>query len=175
MSILGRFASLALVALSMVMLQGCEEEITGPGSGSGKVMEATADGTKLVFTLPTDTSAPDYPVYNTSTNSVTINATLTGLPTKSVNVFFTFNVDTGTLPSTVTGSDANLVYIVLSTSGSEAYNCVGAGASCSVTITARNGDIIDGTFQGDLVKTDDPTRKVSIRDGKFSVKFKRQS
>jgi hypothetical protein len=175
MSIYGRFASLVLVVLSVVILQGCEEEVTGPGSGSGKMLEATVDGTKLVFTLPTDTNALDYPIYNTTAHEVSINTTLTGLPTKSVNIFFTFNVDSGTLPSTVTGSDARLYYIVLATSGSETYNSLGSGGSCSVTVTARNGDIIDGTFQGDLVKTDDPTRKISIRDGKFSVKFKRQS
>jgi hypothetical protein len=169
MATVRRFLSIALLALPLLLLQSCDENITGPGPGSGNLFEATIDGEKL--TIPLAVIGNAVPRYDTVAQQVSFGGTAFGPPNKTVTVFFTFDIDTASVPGS--GTQVNIVYIVTSGSTDEIYRCDLVNNNCTVTVTARNGDIIDGTFQGTLVNSSDSTKKITITNGRFSVKVTR--
>jgi hypothetical protein len=166
MSIVRRFVSLALVALPLLLLQACEENPVTSTDGSGTLLQATVDGVQLTIPITLAT-------YDTTINRVTFGGSVSSAPTKTVTVFFSFDIDKGTYPSTLDGTNANLNYVESTSSSTDVYDCDATAANCSVTVKSHNGDIVDGTFEGDLVKTDDASKKITISDGKFSVKLTR--
>jgi len=155
-----------LIALALLTFNACKETTVGPTTGSGNVLEATVNDTKLSFDLDLSPLSPAS--YDTTLHRVSFNGTIVGTPSKTVSVSFTFDIDKGTYPTTLTGSVVSMVYI----EGTNAYNCDLTANDCSIIVTSHSGDIVDGTFTG-LLKASDPTKTVTIKDGKFSAKLKR--
>jgi hypothetical protein len=163
MSSFNRISFLLLIATALLTLGACKEDTVGPGPGSGNYLEATVNNSKLSFAIDLTASPASY---DTAAHRVSFNGTIVGSPTKTVQIIFTFDIDKGIYPTTLTGSDVSMVYI----EGTSAYNCDLTTNDCTVTMTSHSGDIVDGTFQG-LLKGSAGT--VVIKDGKFSAKLRR--
>jgi hypothetical protein len=161
-----------LIAALATLITACNDTTVGPSVGNGTTLEATISGIPLTLNV----SAPPVSNYDAATQRVTVAGTLVGDTTKSVTLFFTFNIDQGTYPTTlteVTEPDLNLVCIITSGSVTQTYNLDAVASDhCSVTLTAGNGTILDGTFAGTISNKDDRTKKITITNGRFSAKLR---
>jgi hypothetical protein len=161
---------LLLVSVAL-LFTACNDTTVGPIVGNGTTLEATISGIPLTFSLNAD---PADPTYDPLTQRILLGGTIVGDTTKTVSLFFTFNVDQGTYPTTVSGTDANLVCVIKSGGNTQTYNCNAVAHDvCSVTLTAGNRTILDGTFAGTLSNSADSSKKITIANGKFSVRLRR--
>jgi hypothetical protein len=159
----------ALLALGALALSSCAEDTTGPSVGSGTTLDATIRGAKVSFD-PSASISP--PAYDASNTRATFNATVTGDTIRSLNIAFTYDIDNGTFPHTLTDPDVTIVYTEKVNGVSTLYNCALGGQECTITLSRSNREIVDGTFSSNLTTIDDPNKKVAI-SGSFSVKLAR--
>src|SRR5207244_3112002 len=150
MRFLNSISSFVLLATVATLFIACNDTTVGPSVGNGTLLQATVSGIPLTFNVgPSPTTG-----YEATTERVSIGGTIVGDTTKGLSLFFTFNIDQGTYPTTVnevTQPDLNLVCVIRSGSDVQTYNLdATSGDHSSVTLTAGNGTILDGTFNGTL-------------------------
>ena len=112
------------------------------------------------------------PSYDASNTRAAFNATVTGDTIRSLNIAFTYDIDNGTFPHTLTDPDVTIVYTEKVNGVSTLYNCALGGEECTITLSRTNKKIVDGTFSSNLTTIDDPNKKVAIT-GTFSVSLSR--
>jgi hypothetical protein len=167
-----RFLLAVLAASFLLPLNSCTEAPTGPGVGPGNILEATVNGTKLTIDVGSDIA--NFNTYTVASHEVNFGGTVVGTPSKTITARFTYDIDKGPFPKTLGGDSISIIYIETSTSGVMTYDCPTTGGSCSITVTGSNGEIVDGTFTATLAESTDPTKTVTITNGKFSARLKRQ-
>lgn len=165
-----RIHCLALAAA--LLLGACAENATGPDVGSGTELETTVNGQKLVLNLNTDASTT---YYDDALNQGYFSGTLVGTPSKTILLRFSYDIDNGAIPTTLGGDAVNIIYTESPASGPALnYDCPTTGGNCRITLSASNGEIVDGTFSATLTERNDVTKTVTITDGKFSVRLPRR-
>ena len=163
--------TLAVLATSFLLpLISCNEDPTGPGVGPGNVLEARVNGT----TIDVGTDIANFNTYTIASKDVNFGGTLVGTPTKTITVRFTYDIDKGPFPKTLGGDSLSIIYVETSASGTLNYDCPTTGGSCTLTVTGSNGTVVDGTFSATLAERNDPTKTVSVTNGKFSARLTRQ-
>jgi hypothetical protein len=160
------------LAASLLVLFSCTDNATGPGVGSGNLLEASVNGTKLTFDVASDIIG--FNTYTAATNEARFAGSAVGATSKSLTLRATYDLDKGPFPKTLTGDDVSIIFIEPESTGTVTYNCLLGSSNCSITLTASNGVTVDGTFNATLSASSDTTQKVTITNGTFSVKLKRQ-
>lgn len=164
-----RIHCLALAAA--LLLGACAENATGPDVGSGTELETTVNGQKLVLNL-SDASTT---YYDDALNQGYISGTLTGTPSRTILLRFSYDIDNGAIPTTLGGDAVNIVYTEIPASGSPLnYDCPTTGGTCRITLSVSKGEIVDGTFSATLTERNDNTKTVTIANGKFSARLPRR-
>lgn len=162
----------ALVPLfTGLLLGGCTEEVTGPGIGSGTELVATVNGQRLEMNINTD---PSTTYYDSTLKQGYFSGTLVGTPSKTILLGFNSDIDKGTFPRTIGKESINIIYTEGSGTTALTYDCPNPAASCQIIVTNSNGQIVDGTFSATLTERTDPSKTVTITNGKFSVKLTRR-
>lgn len=156
-------------AMATLAFASCTENVTNPPVGSGEELEATVNGTAISLDLLGST---DFNIYTASSQEVRIGGSLVGSPTRTITLRFTHDIDNGHLPHTMSGDDISINYIE-SGATTLTYDCP-VGSTCSITVTASNGQTVAGTFSATLAERSDPTKTVTITNGTFSVKLARR-
>jgi hypothetical protein len=154
------------------LLASCADAVTGPGVGSGNLLEATVNGTSTTFDVVSDISG--FNTYTAISNEARFAGPVVGNTSRSITLRATYDLDKGPFPKTLSDDDVSIIYIESSGTSALTYNCPIGGHSCSITLTASDGETVDGTFHATLSESNDSTKKVTIENGKFSVKLKRQ-
>lgn len=157
--------------LLAAVVSSCTDTTTNPGVGSGTSMAATVNGTRLTFDL---VDVAGFNTYTVATHEGRFGSTLVGSPSKTITVRFTSDIDGGSFPRTLTGDDVSVNYAEVTGTTTKTYDCPISGNSCSVTLTATNGTIVDGTFTATLMDQSNPPQTVTITGGTFSAKLVRQ-
>jgi hypothetical protein len=154
------FLSLIVVAAA---LSSCENTPTGPGTGGSNVLEATIDGTRYTFTLEN--------IYYDSTihYSFVYGEVGSGAGMRTLTVTFTSDITTGSFPRTLQMDDVNIIYVDHSSGTEQTYDCRATTSTCTMTLTASDGSVVDGTFSGRLAQRGDAAKLVTVTNGEFSV------
>ncbi len=160
---------LLVSSLLLLALSSCKEDPVSSNVGSGTILKATVNGQS--FTFPLNAVSP--PSYNASTKTGTFTGVLTGTPSRTLSISFTHDIDNGTFPTTLGNPDVSVTYSEVSGTASASYSCPIGTSGCSVTLTATDKSIVDGTFNATLADPNDTTKQVSITAGSFSVKLNR--
>lgn len=163
------YVSLMLFLGLFMTTIGCEESPVDPQVGNGTTLTATINGQSVTFDVTTAISE-----YDPSLNYGQFGGSTTASPIQSILVTFSgFDIDNGTYPTTLQVPDITISLVVETDGGSDAeYRCSNGG-DCRVTLTASNGEVVDGTFQGTLTNQDDENDKITVTNGVFSVKLDR--
>jgi len=162
-------ARLLAFSLPMLLVISCGPDPVSSNVGSGTVLKATVNGQPYSFPL----NAVSPPTYNVGTRTGSFTGVLTGNPSRSVSVSFTYDIDNSALPITLGNPDVSIIYTEVSGSNSSSFSCPIGVSGCSVTLSATDKTIVDGTFNANLADPSDTTRRVSITAGSFSVKLNR--
>lgn len=167
-----RLLMIPLAASLVMLVSSCTENATGPQVGPGNILEATVNGTKLTFDVATD--AANFNTYTIASNESRFAGPLVGTPGTTMTLRASYDLDKGTFPVTLTGSDVSIIFIEINVDGTFIYNCPIGTESCTITLTASNGETVDGTFSAMLSDSQGRPKTARIENGKFSVKLKRQ-
>jgi len=139
-----------------------------PQLGSGDLLEATIEGEAYSFELN-----PDVTDYETQYVYGTIGGSTNTLSVKSITVTFSYDIDNDPLPVTLDHPKGGITLVLTNESGEDvSYQTVSVG-NVNVHLSATDGEIIDGTFNGTLENTRDPNDKVTITNGQFSARLNR--
>ena len=164
------FVKGVIAALLIIVVIGCEETPVQPVVGSGNELKATIDGQEFTFDIEASQSE-----YDTLLLSGRVQGTTSSEPLQSIVITFGhFDIDNRTFPVTRTGGDVTMTVAFSDAGGNKVYQCAVGSTDCSVTLTASNGEIVDGTFQGILTNTtntNDANDKITITKGRFSVRL----
>ena len=150
----------------------CKETPLEPTLGSGDELSAIIDGQSVTF---------DYEESESSYDEEFLTGTVVGatnsIPVKSIRIsFLDVDLDNGEFPRTLTGANALIVLVTSSDTGEDLEYRSPSDISqrnTTITITATDGTIVDGTFSGTLVESDDPTDVISVTGGSFSARLPR--
>ena len=166
------FGRVLLWLLLAVGFAACTETPLEPTLGSGDELSAIVDGQSVTFDFEASLSTYDA----ANLNGDIVGATST-IPIKSIRVSFRgVDLDNDTFPQTLTGAKASIVLVTTGDGGEDLEYRTPSDISQSnttITITATDGTIVDGTFSGTLVESDDPTDLISVTAGSFSARLER--
>lgn len=165
-----RFHLLFALAVS-ASLASCDNSPTGPGASSGILLEATVDGTPYSFTLE-----PSFQTYDLAgTLGRFGGSTSSGATTRTITATFISDITTGAFPRVLGEDQITIAYVVLTNGAvTDQYDCREHPDRCSITLTAKTSDVVDGTFSARLTSRNDTTKHLEITDGAFSVKLVNQ-
>ena len=165
-------STLTLLLLPL-LLAACTEEPLAPTLGNGATLQATIDGVTITFDIE-----PILSTYSASTLDGVVSGASGTIPVKSIRISFRgVDLDTDKFPRTLTGVEVGLILISENDQGDELKYLTPADVgqnNSTVTISATDGTIVDGTFSGTLVEEDDPNDKVVITNGSFSARLTRE-
>lgn len=162
-----------LPALLLFTLAACTETPLEPTLGDGSSLSAIVDGVSITFDLDETSSS-----YDEAFAFGRVAGATSTIPVRSILVTFRgVDLDNDEFPKTLTGAEASIVLISTDGAGEELeYRTPSniAQSNTTITITATNGTIVDGTFSGTLVESDDPNDRVSVTGGSFSARLERE-
>ncbi len=173
MNKIARLTTPLLLILPMFLLGACTESPISPILGNGNTLSVQVDGVAVAFDIESSLST-----YDTENLFGTIaGATLT-LPVKSMTLSFRgVDLDNDTFPKKLTGSEVNIVLVTSDAQGDDLTYITPASLAqnnSTITITASDGETVDGEFSGTLVETDDPNDTIVLSGGVFSAKLTRE-
>ena len=171
-SIRPQFGRVLLWLLLAVGFAACTETPLEPTLGSGDELSAIVDGQSVTFDFEASESH-----YDAEFLEGTIVGATSTIPIKSIRIIFRgVDLDNDAFPRTLTGAGALIVLVTTGENGEDLEYRTPSDISQSnttITITATDGTIVDGTFSGTLVESDDPTDIVSVTAGSFSARLER--
>lgn len=153
----------------LLAVASCKEDPVRSNVGSGTMLKASVNG--VSYTFPLNSVSP--PAYNASTMTGTFTGVITGTPSRALTITFTHDIDNGAFPVTLGDPDISIIYSEVDGSGTSSYSCPIGASGCSVTLTATDKAIVDGTFNANLSDPSNTAKTVSITAGSFSVKMNR--
>lgn len=169
MKIIQVFRLFLIIAVAFSTFQGCEESPTQPQIGPGNVLKATIEGAAYEFNIEESLSE-----YDVSLLFGEFSGSTDAPPVQSITVSFNADIDKGPFPKVLTGGDVTLVVVTSDDVGVQrSYLCPVLDHDCRITITASNGEIVDGTFSGTLENSQDENDRIAVTNGEFSVKLTR--
>lgn len=163
-----RFTVLSLAGLFLLLISACDDNSTGPGVGSGNELVAKINGTEVTFTLQSAVAS-----YDPSTKLGRFGGTTTGTPTRTMTLSFTHDIDNGSFPITLKDPEISITYIEISGTDTTTTICDPLKGHCTLTLTASNGSIVDGTFSATpLTDTKNPAKTFEVKGGTFSARLR---
>lgn len=167
-----RSRSFLTILVLPLLLAACKEEPLAPDLGNGTTLRATVDGVVLTFDIE-----PGLTTYSASTLDGVVRGASNTVPVRSISISFRgVDLDTDKFPRTLIGVEVGIVLISEDAQGDDLKYVTPADIgqnNSTVTISATDGTIVDGTFSGTLVEEDDPSDKVVITNGVFSARMTR--
>lgn len=161
-----RSALFSLLGLAF-LLSACADNSTGPDVGSGNELTAKINGTEVTFTMQ-----PAIASYDPGTKLGRFGGTTTGNPTRTMTLSFTHDLDNGSFPVTFKDPEISITYIQISGTDTTTTICEPLKGHCTVTLTASNGSIVDGTFAATLTDTKNAANTFEIKGGTFSARLR---
>jgi hypothetical protein len=160
----------AASVVAVLILASCEESPIQPQVGSGEELTATIDGVPVEFTLVEGEST-----YDTASLFGLVSGSTDAMPVRTILLRFSqVDIDDTEFPVPLDGPAVNITLTVSSGGGDKSYQCPATMSDCRITLTASNGTIVDGTFEGTVVEVGaDPADSIRITDGEFSARVTR--